>query len=62
MLNELCDDYVAKGFEHLAPTSVFVYAGLIKQVIRPRLGSIEGSTVTSADIVSMIETCRFFPT
>jgi hypothetical protein len=37
---------------------VQVYAGLIDRVVRPHLGSLEVASVTPADIVSMIETCK----
>jgi len=57
-VNQLCDDYIAKRFEHLTKSSVSLYAGLIEKVIRPRLGSLEVATVIPADIVSMIETCE----
>jgi integrase len=57
-VSQLCDDFVKKRFPHLAESSVTVYRGLMEGVIRPRLGSLEVSTIISADLVSMIEICK----
>lgn len=57
-VNALCDDYVEKRFESLAKNAVQVYAGLIERAVGPRLSSLDVASVTPADIVSMIETCK----